>query len=66
MNRNTDKTPESKTVSHEQLQREYDYARAQKLLNSLLQAGFLTESEFKKITTLNRESFSPSLACIMS
>lgn len=64
MNRNTD-TPKSKTISHEQLQSEYDYARAQKLLISLLDAGFLTESEFNRITLLNRQSFSPSLASIM-
>ena len=52
-------------VPQEQLQREYDYVRAQKLLKSLLDEGFISESEFNKITSLNRQSFSPSLGEIM-
>ena len=62
-------TPESsaekKPVPQEQLQREYDYVRAQKLLKALLDEGFISESEFNKITALNRQSFSPALAEIM-
>lgn len=52
-------------VSQEQLQRETDYARAQGILESLLQNGLISLSEFNKITELNRKSFSPSLAQIM-
>ncbi len=52
-------------VSQEQLQREMDYARAQGILETLLQNGLISLSEFNKITALNRESFSPALAQIM-
>ena len=53
------------SVSQEQLQREADYIRAQRLLESLLNNGIISLSEFNKITMLNRESFSPMLAQIM-
>lgn len=52
-------------VTQEQLQREYDYARAQKLLKTLLDEGFISEAEFNRITLLNRQTFSPALAEIM-
>lgn len=56
---------EKESVSQEQLRREVDYARAQKILESMLNQGLISLSEFDKITTLNRESFSPALAEIM-
>jgi len=56
---------ENLPVSQEQLQRETDYARAQRILESLLQNGLISLSEFNKITELNRKSFSPALAQIM-
>jgi hypothetical protein len=56
---------DKKPVSQEQLQREVDYARAQKILNSMLQNGLISLSEFNKITKLNRKTFSPLLAEIM-
>ncbi len=56
---------EKKTVTQEQLQREVDYVMAQRILESLLQNGLISLSEFNKITTLNRQSFSPALAPIM-
>jgi hypothetical protein len=56
---------EKKPVSQEQLQREVDYVRAQYMLDSLLQNGLISLSEFNKITALNRKSFSPALAQIM-
>ena len=52
-------------VSQEQLQCEMDYIRAQRILDSMLQKGLISLSEFDKITLLNRESFSPALASIM-
>ena len=52
-------------VTQEQLQREYDYARAQKLLKSLLDEGLISEAEFNRITLLNRQTFSPALSEIM-
>lgn len=52
-------------VSQEQLQCEMDYIRAQRILDSMLQKGLISLSEFNKITLLNRHSFSPALAQIM-
>ena len=57
---------EMKRMSQEQLQREYDYILAQKLLKSMLENGLITEDEFHKITLLNRKTFSPSLAELMA
>ena len=57
---------ETKKISQEQLQREYDYILAQKLLKSLLENSLVTEDEFHKITELNRKTFSPSLAELMA
>lgn len=56
---------EKKPVPQEQLQREVDYVRAQRMLESMLHIGLISLSEFDKITALNRESFSPVLAGIM-
>lgn len=65
----TDKKPEicyeKMTVSQEQLQRELDYARSQRILESMLDKGLISLPEFDKITALNRQSFSPALASIM-
>ncbi|MEA4964165.1 SHOCT domain-containing protein [Lutispora sp.] len=56
---------EKKPVSQEQLQHEYDYFLAQQILESMLKYDLITVDEFNKITTLNRQSFSPALAHIM-
>ncbi|OJU13425.1 MAG: hypothetical protein BGN88_10350 [Clostridiales bacterium 43-6] len=56
---------ENKTFPQEQLQREVNYARAQRMLKSMLENGLISLSEFNKITALNRQSFSPALAQIM-
>lgn len=65
----TDETVESKVqlkgMSTEQLQREFDYIRAEKLLKKMQGKGLITEVEFNKINALNRQTFSPSLAKIM-
>lgn len=58
-------TVEKEPVSHDQLQREFDYMRAQMLLENLLQKGLISETEFNNITKLNRKSFAPALAQIM-
>lgn len=60
-----DKSIESKRVSQEQLQREFDYIQAEKLLRNMLEKGLITEIEFHKIDALNRQTFSPFLAEIM-
>lgn len=56
---------EKKPVPQEQLQREVDYVRAQRIIDFMLQNGLISLLEFNKITTLNRKSFSPALAQIM-
>lgn len=56
---------EPKKVSQEQIQREFDYIQAEKLLKKMLEKGLITVAEFDKITALNRQTFSPVLAEIM-
>jgi len=60
-----DKSIELKRVSQEQLQREFDYIQAEKMLRKMLGKGLITEVEFNKIDALNRQNFSPFLAEIM-
>lgn len=55
----------SRTLTMEELQQEYDYYMAQKLLKKLRVAGLISEGEFNKITAKNRQTFSPYLAEIM-
>ncbi|MFT8313451.1 MAG: SHOCT domain-containing protein [Clostridium sp.] len=54
-----------KVYTQEELQREYDYIIAQKILKSILEKGLISVDEFNKITELNRQTFSPYLAEIM-
>ncbi|MBF4482280.1 MAG: hypothetical protein QQM50_01770 [Dehalococcoides mccartyi] len=56
---------EKAPITQEQLQREYDYVLAQQLLKSMLEKELISVDEFNKITTLNRQSFSPALAQII-
>lgn len=56
---------ESKRVSLEQLQCEFNYIQAEKMLKRMLEKGLLTDDEFVKITALNRQTFTPVLAKIM-
>lgn len=53
-------------VTQEQLQREFDYIQAEKLLRKMLEKGLITEVEFNKIDALNRQTFSLFLTEIMS
>ena len=41
---------------------EVRYSVARKLLNLILENGFISEEEYKKIDALNRETFSPELS----
>lgn len=58
-------TVERKTFTDQELQREFDYYMAQKLLKKLLEADLISEGEIDKIMVKNRQSFSPYLALIM-
>ena len=66
MTKTVDANLEKKPISQEQLQHEYDYFLAQQILESMLKNRLITEDEFNKITALNRSSFSPILAQLMS
>ncbi|MBU4541830.1 MAG: hypothetical protein KJ774_11485 [Firmicutes bacterium] len=54
-----------KRFTKEELQREYDYYLAQKILESMLAEGLITRDEFNQTTVLNRRTFLPYLAEIM-
>lgn len=58
-------SPAVKHFTGEELQREYGYYLAHKLLKSMLDKGMVSVDEFDKITALNRKSFSPFLSEIM-
>ena len=58
-------TVERKPFTDEELQREFDYYMAQKLLEKLREAELISEGELDKITAKNRLFFSPYLARIM-
>jgi|LSQX01.3.fsa_nt_gb hypothetical protein len=51
--------------SLEDLQNEFDYFRAERLIQKLLEEGFITPEETRKITALNRQVFKPLLAPLM-
>ena len=53
-------------MSKEQFQNELNYGLSVKILQTMLDKGLITLSEFRKIDKLNRVSFSPKLAPIMS
>ncbi len=52
-------------ITTEELQKEVDYFRAEKILKSMFEKGIISIDEFNKITELNRKTFSPFLAEIM-
>lgn len=54
-----------KTFTTEELEKEYDYYMAQKLLEKMLGTGLISVDEFNKITAKNRQTFSPFLSEIM-
>jgi hypothetical protein len=56
---------EPKRASQAQLQCEFDYIQAEKMLKRMLEKGLITTEEFEKTTVLNRQTFSPMLARIM-
>ena len=49
-------------ISEEQLQREYDFYMAEKMVDSMKDAGIISLEEYTKIREQNRKYFSPYLA----
>jgi len=52
-------------LTSDDLQREIDYWRAEKILQNMLKMGLVSQDELNKIRMLNRHSFSPLYAQIM-
>ena len=62
---NIDKNVSAKQVTTEDLQNEYNYILAEKIVKNMHEKNLITMDEFNKITALNRQTFSPFLAEIM-
>lgn len=50
---------EPSSITNNELQRDYDYFRAQEVAKTLLDSGLISLSEFNKLSLKNRETFSP-------
>jgi len=57
--------PKRRSLTEEELQREYDYFRSVKIFQKMLDKGLITQEEFHKIDRLNRQFFSPLYASLM-
>lgn len=57
--------PKKHEYTEKELQQEYGYMLAQQMTKKLLEKGLISDAEFQKITTKNKETFSPKLAAIM-
>lgn len=53
-------------MSDEQLNNELYYSMSVKLIGKMLDKGLITPDEYRKIDLMNRDSFKPNLACLMS
>lgn len=56
---------ELRETTQEELQCEFDYYRAQQVLETMFMFGMISVDEFHKISAVNRKTFSPFLAEIM-
>jgi len=52
-------------LTESDMQHEYDYYQAQKILEDMRKYALISDDEFNKITVLNRKKFCPYLAEIM-
>lgn len=55
----------SKQLSQSEIQQDFNYFQAQKVITQMLECGLISLSEFNKLSQLNRETFSPLLVEIM-
>lgn len=58
-------TTEVSKLTNQEMQNEYDYILAEQMTKNLLSQGLITEDEFDKIMSKNRDSFSPFISKIM-
>lgn len=61
----TDFITKPEPITQEQMQADFDYYIAQKMLEKMREKGLITDDEFNKIKAVNRKKFSPYLAAIM-
>lgn len=54
--------PKKHQYTMEEMQREYDYIRAEQMTKKLLDKGLITEKEYDIIMIKNRQVFSPILS----
>lgn len=59
-------TREPTPISHEQLKRELAYICSTRILGIMVDQGLITVSECNQIDHMNRDSFSPAWAQILS
>ena len=52
-------------ITHEELQRDYNYFVADRITKKMLEEGLITQEEYKRIRRLNIQSFKPFLYQIM-
>ncbi len=67
-NQNTLPTlPDTDTApfTQEEIDRDINYYKAQKVAEEMLKHGLITLAEFNKLTQINRDTFSPYLVEIM-
>ena len=58
-------TTPARTMTAEAMQQDFEYEMAQKFTQALFEKGLISEAEKAKISTLNREKFSPFYGDIM-
>ncbi len=56
---------ETNIFTDEQLQRNMDHYRAQRIVKALLDSGLIDRAQYADLTERNRRSFSPFLSEIM-
>lgn len=58
-------TPKIKTFTDRELQNEFDFYLAEKIVQTMHEKGLISDIELQKISEKNRLAFSPHLADIM-
>ena len=54
-----------KPIAQEEIERDINFYKAQKVTDRMLELGLISLSEFNKLTQINRDTFSPFLVEIM-
>ena len=62
---NPDLKTDTYQLTKDDLDKEYAYALATKMIKGMLVTGLITQYEYAKIDAKNRQSFSPYLSALM-